>query len=122
MQGQAHIVPHHAPDDGGKRNGLKRKVADLLMNGSNEMSDSLPKAEIQFGQHRQRVSVTRQSVAVCSLAQRAPSFGLWPFSLWHAALAFSFVEALVFSFGAWASAKPPRTTHRLAVAWCRHIY
>lgn len=32
MQGQAHIVPHHAPDDGGKRNGLKRKVADLLMN------------------------------------------------------------------------------------------
>jgi hypothetical protein len=22
MQGQAHIVPHHAPDDGGKRNGL----------------------------------------------------------------------------------------------------
>jgi hypothetical protein len=24
-------VPHHAPDDGGKRNGLKRKVADLLM-------------------------------------------------------------------------------------------
>ena len=31
--GQAHIVPHDAPDAGGKRNGLKRKVADLLMNG-----------------------------------------------------------------------------------------
>jgi len=27
----AHILPHHALDSGGKRNGLKRKVADLLI-------------------------------------------------------------------------------------------
>ena len=31
MQGQADILPHHARDAGGKRNGLKRKVADLLI-------------------------------------------------------------------------------------------
>jgi hypothetical protein len=31
MQGQAHTLPHHARDAGGKRNRLKRKVADLLI-------------------------------------------------------------------------------------------
>ena len=74
-----------------------------------------------LGQRRHCVRVMRQSVAVYSLAQRAPSFGLWPFSLWHAALAFSSVEALAFSFEGQASATPPRATHRLAVAWC-HQY
>ena len=35
----AHILPHHALEAGGKRNGLKRKVADLLISEwSNEMS------------------------------------------------------------------------------------
>jgi hypothetical protein len=31
MQVQAHILPHHALDAGGKRNRLKMKVADLLI-------------------------------------------------------------------------------------------
>ena len=31
MQRQAHILPHHALDAGGKRKGLKSKVADLLI-------------------------------------------------------------------------------------------
>jgi hypothetical protein len=31
MQVQAHILPHHALDAGGKRNGLKRKVSDPLI-------------------------------------------------------------------------------------------
>ena len=39
MQGRAHIMPHHDPDTGGKRNGLKRKVADVLISEwSNGMS------------------------------------------------------------------------------------
>ena len=38
-EGRAHILPHHALDAGGKRNGLKRKVADLLISEwSNKMS------------------------------------------------------------------------------------
>src|SRR5512139_1163387 len=60
-----------------------------------------------LGLRRQRVRVMRQSVAVCSLAQRAARFGLWPSSLWHAASPFRSRRGL-----------PPRTTHRLAVAWC----
>src|SRR5262245_17984707 len=31
MQVQVHILPHHALDAGGKRNGLKRKVSDPLI-------------------------------------------------------------------------------------------
>jgi hypothetical protein len=39
MQVQAHILPHHALDAGGKRNRLKMKVADLLISEwCNEMS------------------------------------------------------------------------------------
>jgi hypothetical protein len=39
MQVQAHILPHHALDAGGKRNGLKRKVSDLLIS---EWSNECP--------------------------------------------------------------------------------
>ena len=59
----------------------------------------------------------------CGLLACAARAWFWPlaFSLWHAAVAFSLVEALAFLFEARASGAP-RATHRLAVAWCRYIY
>ena len=51
MQGEARILPHHALEADGKRNELKRKVADLLISewGLNEMSALCQKQTLRQG-------------------------------------------------------------------------
>lgn len=48
----------------------------------------------------------------CGLLACATRRSLWPLAF------FALARGLAFSFEARASAIPPRTTHRLAVAWC----
>jgi hypothetical protein len=69
-EGRAQILPHHALDAGGKRNGLKRKVADLLISEwSNRMSALGHKQT--FAVH-QRMSALPPKADMCGAASDVP--------------------------------------------------